>query len=200
MFEPLCIPPNSVTGLHVRDEIISSYGIVGARGVAAQNSQFYNHMSASSICDYLGENIFNAYFKWCVVRHPMDRQVSWWWFQMDAEKRAFYKAVPDFNVVQQAFASDLLAEKYLAPIDRNIYCIENKPVVDFFVRYENLINDLNKIAHKIGLNCLPGELGRYKSDSRVRPEKFKEYFKNIDCVELMRKRFAWEFEYFGYDF
>lgn len=198
LFEPFCTPPDEPRGIHSRRDSYTKYGIVGARGSDAIGATFYNHMSAKSLQDIIGEKIFNQYFKWCIVRHPMDRQVSWWWFRMDQVKREYLRNESDFETVRRSFKSDLMSNTDPLPSDKDIYCISNYPVVDFFVRYENLATELLYVANKIGVTVSLSELGRYKTESRARAESYLQYFNDYESVAYIKGKFSWEFQYFNY--
>ena len=46
---------------------------------------YYEHMPASRIRAYAGEDVWNDYFKFAFDRHPLERQVAWYLEQTKAE-------------------------------------------------------------------------------------------------------------------
>jgi len=62
---------------HARDEYESPAGIVGFRGKdTPQNAKWQSHMPAEEIRNQLGDEVWNSYFKFCVVRNPFDKCIS----------------------------------------------------------------------------------------------------------------------------
>src|ERR1044071_3613051 len=79
-FEPWCVPAGAGWGAEgERAEEVSEAGIIGFRGgpkFRGPNVKWWNHMPAAEIKGYLGDEIWNSYFKFCVVRNPFDQMVS----------------------------------------------------------------------------------------------------------------------------
>src|SRR5437016_2294873 len=76
-FERWCMPEGEWTFAHARDEYVSNAGIIGYRGPEpAGGRRWWGHMTAAEIRERAGAAIFDAYFKFCVVRNPFDKAVS----------------------------------------------------------------------------------------------------------------------------
>ena len=78
-FGQFCIDPNNINNYKFTDKInqqISDFGIIGRRLNGPKTDLFVSHMNANKIKNKLGNNIFNNYFKFCVVRNPWDLMVS----------------------------------------------------------------------------------------------------------------------------
>ena len=71
-FESYCMPEGQFTPSHGREETISEAGIIGFRGKGDGNSfEWRHHMPARQIREKIGADIWNSYFKFCVVRNPV---------------------------------------------------------------------------------------------------------------------------------
>ncbi|WP_297802303.1 hypothetical protein, partial [Arenimonas sp. GDDSR-1] len=82
-FEPHCLPPGSWRPEHARAETVSAYGIIGSRMHGRSNTDvWFNHMPAVLVREHLGHEIFNAYYKFCVIRNPYDKMVSRFWWNL----------------------------------------------------------------------------------------------------------------------
>ena len=119
-------------------ESISEYGIIGARCQNNKNIKWRNHKSASLIKKDLGDNLFDNYIKFCVIRNPYDKMVSrYYWDNRNPNnisKEGFKKYAIKTNV------SNL-----------HLHCIDGKSVCDYFIRYENLEEDINKLCKILGI-------------------------------------------------
>jgi hypothetical protein len=192
-FEPFCVDPTKYTGeRHHRDAEISAWGVVGSRGTA--DGPWYNHMPAHEVRARAGQELWDAYYKFCVVRNPFDKVVSWFWHEMAPEQRAALQQAR-FSGVRQCFEDWTELRRF--PVDSWIYRIDGVPAADSFLRYERLRDDMGRVCGTLRIPWQPERFGRYKSDLRRRPEPFHEYY-TARSAELVEQAFAWEFEYFGY--
>jgi sporulation protein YlmC with PRC-barrel domain len=172
------------------------------------------HCFASDIKAIIDNNIFNNYTKFCVVRNPFDRMVSWY----SMLKQGFgndrvvmpYKAVKtvgdeviievnkntnsfeDFIMLPRNHKSGLFERFYVNQLD---YISENNNIlVDRILRFENLSCDFNNLAKEIGF---AGKLP-HVNKSKHREDYRNYYTKN--AKEAILQRFKQDFEYFGYSF
>ena len=169
--------------------------------MGTSNITFYNHMPASRICELLGEDIWNSYFKFCTVRNPFDKVVSWFWFREIGrlpDKRSYgggARNQPDFGDVRVSFRSWLLSDPDL-PQDIAVYTIDGSTCVDRFLRYERLQDDVNELCSDLSLEAAP--LPTLKSQYRRRPEAFQEYYDQLSA-EVVKRTFEVDFDLLEYD-
>ena len=81
--------------------------------------------------------------------------------------------------------------------DRDVYSIDGLPVMDRFIRYERLHEDLQAVCGHLGVDFAPERLGNYKSGFNTRPEPFSAYY-DAQSRERMETEFDWEIARFGY--
>jgi hypothetical protein len=125
-FEPYCVDPKNYSGeRHGRAAEVSEWGIVGSRRMEA-GSPWYNHMPAEEIRNLTGRDVWDAYYKFCVIRNPFDKVVSYFWHEAGLELGEQFRAA-DFAAVRQSFAA--WTERKSFPDDRFIYTIADVPVV-----------------------------------------------------------------------
>lgn len=100
---------------------------------------YYEHMPAWRVKAYVGDQVWNSYFKFAFDRNPWDRQVSWYYYKnKEADAR------PAFDT--------FLAKKRIAYVDNfEIYSLEERVAVDFLGRFENLAEDFDRALSQIGL-------------------------------------------------
>lgn len=199
-FEPWCLPD---TGQHAEKhaiaETVSDAGIVGSRMEAgAPVHRFYNHMPASEVRSAVGREIFDAYFKFCVVRNPFDKIVSaFWWRQSRRNPHWEALAAANFGDVRIAFSQFVRTARL--PIDKDIYAIDGAIVVDEFIRYESLEADLTRICARLGIDSSNRTLGVYKGGVRLRSEPYRDYY-DPESAGIVRDVYAWDIQQLGYAF
>ena len=99
---------------------------------------YYEHMPAWRIRNYVGEDVWNNYFKFSFDRNPWDRQVSWYLYKTKSKKTR-----PSFQQYMQ---------KPTAYVDNHeLYILDGNLAVDFLGRYENLEEDLNAALAQAGV-------------------------------------------------
>lgn len=194
-FEPFCWNPAiPFVEQHQRDEEVTEWGIIGSRGMPVEGRTWINHLPASGIRELIGEEIFNRYYKFCVIRNPFDKAVSGFWFWATPEKRLALKNAP-FSFVRQSF--ERWTSRRAMPTDRIVYTIDGTPVANRYIRHESLAADMETVCHDLGVPWEPERLKRYKSDTRLRDEPFNEYYTN-ESVRNVSACFAWDLAYFRY--
>lgn len=122
---------------------------------------FYNHMSAPEIRQYIGAERFDSYFKFTVVRNPYDYARSmYYWKNQDPATR------PSL--------SDWVVDHYgdIFPINWHIYTEQDRPAVDYTIRYEALSDGLTEVSNRIGLpENLADIMKTIKAKGNKRPAK-----------------------------
>lgn len=100
---------------------------------------FYEHMPASRVRDYVGEEVWRSYFKFAFDRNPWDRQVSWYLYKTKSKsiRPSFERFMQDRR---RAFVTNYA-----------IYTIDSGLAVDFVGRYENLQDELAKALDLAGV-------------------------------------------------
>jgi len=99
---------------------------------------YYEHMPASLVRTYLGEEIWRSYFKFAFERNPWDRQVSWYLYKTKSKR------------VRPSFERFMASRRRAFVNNYSIYTQDGAPAVDFIGRYENLAADLNKALDLAG--------------------------------------------------
>lgn len=107
--------------------------------------KWWNHMPASQIKSLIGDDIWNQYFKFCVIRNPYDRVVSFFFWEMRQDGK------PDWELftlpksqLQERFENWLVNAQI--PDDRDKYMINGTICMDDFIRYEDLPSDIRRFV------------------------------------------------------
>lgn len=180
-FGKYCQDPNKKYSYNdTIDESIDEFGIIGSR-LKGKSQNWSHHKSAKSIKNDLGDDIFEKYLKFCVIRNPYDKMVSKYYWKKSTER--FKDFAKNNNV------SNL-----------EIHSIENKSVCDYFIRYEHLEEDIIKLCKLLGIkdyynNYLPTHKSNYRKDKSFYRKFYDEVTKKIVYMNHIK-----EFKLFGYYF
>jgi len=150
---------------------------------------FFEHMPAWRAKRYLGDEIWNSYYKFAFERNPWDRQVSFYRYKtrsLSKEKKPGFKA--------------FLAKGKRAQVTNwSIYSIDDEVVLDFIGRYENIDEDFKTALKAIGL---PDDMALPKANlgpKRVNRKNYQDYYDD-ESQKIVADWSAGEIEYMGYEF
>lgn len=147
---------------------------------------YYEHMPAWRVKAYLGEDTWNAYYKFTFERNPWDREVSWYFYKTKSKAQR-----PEF-------------ERFLADRDRawvenyDLYTIDGDICMDFVGRYENLNQDFKKAMQQIDLENKVDLLSSNRSPDHGARD-YRDYYTER-TRDLMADWYAREIAAFGYEF
>ncbi len=193
-FEPYCLPPEGYEESHFRPETVTDFGVVGHRGPNMPSETiWYNHMPAARIRDYLGGEVWNQFFKFCVVRNPFDKLVSMYFFHRSREGDP--PTDRDFAAIRRDFLIWLKGGPFRG--DRDRYLIDGAVCVDYFIRFEALLEGLAEVCRRLGLERPASELQRFKAQSRQSDRHFSEFY-DREAQAIVAEVYAFELERFGY--
>ncbi|MEL7221035.1 MAG: sulfotransferase family 2 domain-containing protein [Bacteroidota bacterium] len=146
------------------------------------NLNYWEHMQATAIKQYVGSEIWQEYLKISIVRNPWDHAVSLFkWMSHH-----------DYEGVSQLEFNTFLRERYkrMWPF----YAIKNIYQVDFMLRFEHLNDDIKKLAEHLPLDDLEIPVTKHK----IRQKKsYKEMYDeaSISLVRKMNQNVFSEFDY-----
>ncbi|MFK7830550.1 MAG: sulfotransferase family 2 domain-containing protein [Congregibacter sp.] len=148
------------------------------------------HATAAVVKAFVGEQIWNSYYKFCFVRNPFEQVISDYFWRRTNRKRGA------FTFDQFLDSLEVNGKDGFASAVRNwdILTINGEPAVDYIGRYEDLETDF---AHACGAAGLPVlSLGKEK---RGQSNFAKPTFElNGDQTRRLQKIFVEELEYFDY--
>ena len=141
-----------------------------------------------------GEQIYNNYFKFTIVRNPWDLRVSFKkWCANTGGRLGKYARQLSFSDWIKRYSVRYNPNKTGVGMTQLSYLnpIEN---VDFIGRFENLQEDFNIICDKIGIpqQQLPHE-------NATQHKHYTEYYDD-ETKSIVAKKYAKDIEYFGYEF
>ena len=148
---------------------------------------FYEHMPASLVRAYVGEEIWRSYFKFAFDRNPWDRQVSWYFYKTKSKGRR-----PSFE--------RFMRSRRRAFVDNHeIYMQGGAVAVDFVGRYEKLDADLNKALEMIGFGRQLAVPHSNVTPNKAERQDYRSYY-TPQTEALVREWYAPEIALLGYGF
>lgn len=150
------------------------------------------HASAARVRRHVGEEVWNSYFKFCVVRNPLDRSISQ--FFWTAANRGWKDAAGNFHARFDEFlqSNDF---RRLNDKGRDVCAIDGRVVVDSALRFENLQEELARTTRQLGI-MEPVVLTRFKSTQRPRGDFAAMLTPRQRAV--IAETFAFDIGHFGY--
>ena len=176
-----------------QDESVTTFGILGHR-LGGRGKNWFDHKFAKDIRQDLGEQMFNAYYKFCVVRNPYDKEVSSYFFTKNtASPHAVERTwtFKEFCRNKRDHKNDNLQRIFL----------DGKPVCQYYIRYENLQEDIKTVLKQLGItNYSLANFPQHKSQYRVNKKKHYSTYYDEECKEIVSKKYKVEIDMFGYTF
>ncbi|MDF2996882.1 MAG: hypothetical protein K0R27_2519 [Xanthobacteraceae bacterium] len=145
----------------------------------------HSHCRASDVRAHIGAEAFDKAFRFSIERNPWDRQVSlYYWRNRKPENR------PPFDVWLREESSSKVLDNW------QIYTIDDRVVADRVLRFENLAEDLKRLASDLDLPMAP--LPHAKVGHR--PKAHYRTMYTPETRDLVANWYRREIESFGYDF
>lgn len=207
-FEPFCMPDDSWHFSGPRNEEVTDAGIIGYRGARAEGKTWYNHMPATRVKDLLGDEKWNQYFKFCAIRNPFDKLISWFhFFEYQLEnRRVSTTRKREFTQLAELVGAGSTVQRFRRwvrfsgfPIDRSAYIINGNVCMDYFIRYEELVNGIEHVCNTLKLPFRPNHIPKLKSGIRPSNLPTEEYY-DKKTIAITEERFALEIQLFQYSF
>ncbi len=207
-FEPDCMPAGTWHLDVFRPETVSADGIVGYRGVkqrkwfGLRRRRWFDHMPAKLVKRQLPADVWDSYFKFCVIRNPFEKVVSAFHFFQWMETRGLHKmsvgpAVSEIERFRQWVAVDVGKKRTI--LDRACYTIGDEVCVDYFIRYENLQHDVDEVSKRLEIETGERELPNLVSRQRASQSPIAEYY-DPATRKIVEQVFDFELRYFDYQF
>lgn len=157
------------------------------RYMVVDYSKISRHAKYSEALELYPES--KNYFKFCFVRNPWDRIVSFYFFKKDG--LATVKIPKDMSFKQ--FVNLVITEHKITMPDQYGH-IEGFDNFSFIGRFENLQQDFNFVCDKIGI-----QRQQLLHDNKTKHKHYTEYYDD-ETREIVAEKYARDIEYFGYKF
>ncbi len=148
---------------------------------------FYEHMPASVVRAYVGEEVWRSYFKFAFDRNPWDRQVSWYLYKTKSKQ------------VRPSFERFMSSRRRAFVNNHAIHTLDGSLAVDFIGRYETLDADLNTALERAGVDRHLDIPRTNVTRGRKRDLAYQSYY-TPTSRDLVADWYAREIALFDYEF
>ena len=190
-YEPYCMPEGKWTFSPCREPHVSDAGVIGYRGSESGGKEWFNHMPAADIRNKGGDDIWNEYFKFCVIRNPFDKLVSYFFFLERQRSTAPKEAGKRVERFREWIA------KGVSAIDRDKYLIDGEICVDYFIRFEDLEQGIKQVCDRVNVPFEPERLPKLKAGLRDSSIPLSAFYDEKTTL-LVAQAYQFELDMFGY--
>lgn len=152
-----------------------------------KKERYYNHISAREVKEFIGNRIWNEYYKFCIERNPWDRILSLYYWRCRTEPRPSISEFLDSELPLM-----------LTKMGYGVYTIDGEVVVDRVCKFEKMAEELEEVRLHLKLPG-PLELPRAKSSFR-KDKRGYEHVLNDEQKEKISRMFSKEIGLWGYEF
>jgi len=191
------------------DEHIDDYGIVGKVNGEGQevwwcHSDVGQVKHEFTVNESLGLEKFEEYLKFCVIRNPYDKMVSlYFWQTQHPLGQNIWTKTGGTVWTQTPISFKEFIE--VSPPDvcnnlKSVHGIKGESLCDYFIRYENLEEDIIKLCEMLNLPDYDiNDLPHLKGGVRPRDTSYRDYY-DEETKQKVYENHKEEFEMFGYEF
>lgn len=147
----------------------------------------FNHSPARQVRAWVGEHVWNRYYKFCFERNPWDRVISLYCWRFGSKPTV---------TLSEFIDSDLLFNLKKRGI--RLYTIHGEIAVDKVCLYESLTEELEHLQVRLGFPerlCLPRAKSGFRKDRR----SYREILNEAQRTRI-EALFREEISLFGYQF
>ena len=154
---------------------------------------FHPHITAEELINIIGQQKFNSYFSFGIVRNPWEWQVSVYNYNLknpNNNNHDLIKSLGSFENYLKWLSrqeNNFFQKKYL-------FSQNGQQLVDYIGRYETLNEDFQFICDKIGIDAKLPRKNVYTTND------YKSYYHSQEMIDIVRQIFAVDIETFGYTF
>ena len=156
------------------------------------------HPLIKDVKKFVGDDVWNSYFKFTFVRNPWDLVVSRYHWNMRGQNCS-HSSFKDFlNTYCSSQAHYGPAHYFVNDLQQNYTSINDTLELDYVGKFETLKTDFDEICSIIGLP----ELELLRNKGGYKPDYYKHYTEYYDekTIELVNRYFKKDIDIFEYEY
>jgi chondroitin 4-sulfotransferase 11 len=154
---------------------------------------FTGHINALTTRKRMGGEYYNSFFKFAFVRNPFDRLVSMYFSGKNRGAPYLIEFKTFGSFIRGLFQGKVGGYHHYESLSYFLTDKNNKIMVDFVGRFENLQKDFTVVADRIGI------VGKLPHDNVSEHKYYRECY-NAKTKSIIYKLYKKDFEIFGYGF
>jgi hypothetical protein len=148
--------------------------------IRGRRAKYHPHSESLYVREYLPDNIWSNYYKFCFDRNPWDKVISMYWWRT---RSAYWLRK---NAVLPASLSEFITSADTLTLSNwSIYADNNKCIVDHVGKYENLAEELIMIQKHLNLPD-PIKLPVSKTATRQDARRYTEVLSAEDRATIQQ--------------
>jgi hypothetical protein len=158
---------------------------------------YLQHATCKTVLEIAGEKIFDAYYKFCIVRNPYSRLQSVYYYGINQHEKEF-GTFKKFILALPSRISDKvhLRGSHITPQILHTH-IDGVSVCQSIGRFEELDTDLNAIKRDLKLEVTTPRLNTQRNKQFRKNAKWDHY--DREMISVMQDVYGEDFETYGYD-
>lgn len=164
------------------------------------------HKPWNMIRNFVGEDVWNSYYKFTVERNPWEKVVSEFYWKIDKTTRLAYKE-PSMTPYEDDesnfvyFLDNFLGSWYACPQDWSLYADDSGPQVDQVIQYSELADSLVSLFNdKFNLPLTKETVTGTRKKSGFRKKHYTELYTDQRLIDKVSAMYKKEIEFFNYKF
>lgn len=172
-------------------------GIVGSRrDLSCADDIWWNHMSAQDVRDNLPGDIWDCYLKIATVRNPFCAVHSLYNYHTKRSTPHGFIALMLYKLRFRVWVHRRLRKEWFG--DEHIVSINGQLVIDRFVHFEHLSEDLDVLIADLDLQVDATTLPRTKISKQAGIAYDMTDLYDTHTADIVRARYNWAFDGLGY--
>ena len=153
------------------------------------------HLLASQIRKEVGEEVYDSFYKFAIVRNPWERAVSQYFFM---KRNKYLRGFIGMNIWTpfQKYLSLISEKEHIQWKDQFSFVVDNeeKIMVDAIFRFEDLNNCANELGKRLKMPTFKLPVANSTNHSH-----YSKYY-DLKTYEQVSKMYRKDIELFGYSF
>lgn len=155
-----------------------------------------HHATCATTVRLAGRALFDAYFKFAVVRNPFTRMVSTYYYQFNRYERAYGSFKGYLQALPELVETPLRRKGHHETPQREFTHLGGEQAVDAILRFEDLPGCIDVIRARLGVAAPLPDVNKTRYPSVTRKPTAGHY--DAEGVDLVRRVYADDFALFGY--
>ncbi len=157
---------------------------------------YLHHATCATTLALVGREVFDAYYKFAVVRNPFTRRVSAYYYLFHVYERRFgsfkgyLRALPELLEKKSCKKGN-----HQTPMHAFTH-VDGVQVVDTVLRFEDLPGCMDAVRSRLGVTAPLPDVNKTRYPSVTRKPTARHY--DAEGVDIVRQVYAGDFALFGY--